>query len=167
MFGHRRNCSVEFASGKGYLLVGADGGVFSFGGASYEGSLPGQDVHVSNIVGIAATPDGRGYWLVGADGGVFAFGSAQFKGSIPGLGDTHLASSTWLRLRTKGAIGSWVPTGECSPSRRPFDGSIPGTVETGAGSTVSNIVGMAVNPNGQGYLLVGADDHVTAFCGAC
>ena len=29
------------AAGTGYWLIGADGGVFSFGSASYHGSVPG------------------------------------------------------------------------------------------------------------------------------
>ena len=70
----------------GYWLVGADGGVFTFGDAQFYGSLPGIGVHVSDIVGMAATPDGKGYWLVGADGGVYAFGDAKFYGSLPGTG---------------------------------------------------------------------------------
>ncbi|HUY87038.1 MAG TPA: Ig-like domain repeat protein, partial [Acidimicrobiales bacterium] len=62
----------------GYWLVGADGGVFTFGDALFYGSCPGsgsgcRDVNAP-VVGIVATPDGKGYWLVGADGGVFTFG---------------------------------------------------------------------------------------------
>jgi len=68
------------APGGGYWLVGADGGVFSFGDAQFHGSA--STLHLNEpIVGMAATPDGGGYWLVGADGGVFSFGDAQFFGS--------------------------------------------------------------------------------------
>jgi parallel beta-helix repeat protein len=42
--------------GGGYWLVGANGGVYAFGDATYDGSLPGQTLTVSNIVGIADTP---------------------------------------------------------------------------------------------------------------
>ena len=70
--------------GKGYWLVSKDGGVFSFGGAPYYGSLPGDGVHVDDIVGIVPTPSGHGYWLVGSDGGIFSFGDAQYYGSLPG-----------------------------------------------------------------------------------
>jgi hypothetical protein len=67
--------------GGGYWLVGSDGGVFSFGDATFYGSLSG--IHLNRpIVGIAATPDGHGYWLVAADGGVFTFGQATFDGSL-------------------------------------------------------------------------------------
>ena len=66
--------------GKGYWLVGADGGVFSFGDASYYGSTGAMTLN-KPIVAAMATPDGKGYWLVGADGGVFSFGDASYYGS--------------------------------------------------------------------------------------
>ena len=37
----------------GYLMVAADGGVFSFGNVSFAGSLPGSGISVNDIVGIA------------------------------------------------------------------------------------------------------------------
>ncbi len=74
------------ADGKGYLLVGANGGTYAFGDARFSGSLPALGVAVSNIVGIVPTADGGGYWMVGADGGIFAFGDATYIGSLPALG---------------------------------------------------------------------------------
>ncbi len=67
----------------GYWLVAADGGVFSFGNASFYGSMGGKPLN-RPIVGMAATPNGGGYWLVAADGGVFSFGDATFYGSMGG-----------------------------------------------------------------------------------
>jgi hypothetical protein len=65
----------------GYWEASDDGGVFAFGSASFDGSLPGLGVTpAAPIVGMAAGPGG-GYWLVGADGGVFAFGGAGYYGS--------------------------------------------------------------------------------------
>ncbi|MDA8080866.1 MAG: putative Ig domain-containing protein [Actinomycetota bacterium] len=66
-----------------YRLVGADGGVFTFGDASYFGSMGGAKLN-EPVVGMAATPTGNGYWLVGADGGVFTFGDASYFGSMGG-----------------------------------------------------------------------------------
>jgi hypothetical protein len=66
--------------GKGYWLA-ADGGVFAFGDASYDGSMGGTRLDAP-VVGTAAIPDGKGYWLAAADGGVFAFGDAPFEGSM-------------------------------------------------------------------------------------
>jgi hypothetical protein len=71
--------------GGGYWLVGADGGVFTFGDATFYGSMGGTKLN-QPIVGLASTPDGGGYWLVGADGGVFTFGDATFNGSLGATG---------------------------------------------------------------------------------
>jgi hypothetical protein len=71
-------------SGRGYWLVAADGGVFSYGDAAFFGSAGGLPL-VAPVVGMASTPSGRGYWLVAADGGVFTYGDAAFFGSAGGL----------------------------------------------------------------------------------
>jgi hypothetical protein len=69
--------------GKGYWLVASDGGIFTFGDATYFGSTGA--IHLNQpIVGMAATPDGAGYWLVASDGGIFTFGDAPFLGSTGG-----------------------------------------------------------------------------------
>ena len=52
---------VPTPSGRGYRLVGADGGVFAFGDAVYLGSTAGTPP-VAPIVGAAATRSGAGYW---------------------------------------------------------------------------------------------------------
>ena len=70
--------------GKGYWLVASDGGVFSFGDASFYGSTGGMTLN-KPIVAAMATPDGKGYWLVASDGGVFSFGDASFYGSTGGM----------------------------------------------------------------------------------
>ncbi len=73
---------IATPDGGGYYLIGADGGVFAYGDATYYGSLPGMKITPNQpIVGAALTADGKGYYLVGKDGGVFAFGDAQFYGS--------------------------------------------------------------------------------------
>jgi hypothetical protein len=68
------------ANHQGYILAGADGGVFTFG-VGFHGSAATFHL-VGPIVGIALTHSELGYWLVGRDGGVFAFGDAPFFGSI-------------------------------------------------------------------------------------
>jgi hypothetical protein len=72
--------------GGGYWLVASDGGVFSFGDAAFDGSVPGQGI-VSRvpIERIIATPDGSGYWVVGQDGSLYAYGDATYLGSLTGL----------------------------------------------------------------------------------
>ena len=70
--------------GGGYWLVASDGGIFSYGDATFFGSRGGQPLN-EPIVGMAATPDGGGYWLVASDGGIFSYGDAVFQGSTGGI----------------------------------------------------------------------------------
>jgi hypothetical protein len=77
-------------NGGGYWLVASDGGVFSFGSATFHGSSGGIQLN-EPVIGLASTHDGGGYWLVAGDGGVFTFGDATFAGSAvgkAGAGDT-------------------------------------------------------------------------------
>ena len=109
---------VAMSTGAGYWQVASDGGVFSYGSAPFYGSLPGLGIHVSNIIGMARTPDDRGYWLVGSDGGVFAFGDAPYLGSLPDLG-IHV--SKIVGIPPPGRQGYWLVgrTAACSPSATP------------------------------------------------
>lgn len=66
--------------GKGYWLVGADGGVFTYGDAGFFGSAGGTHL-AAPIFSITASPDGKGYWLYATDGGIFTYGDAGFYGS--------------------------------------------------------------------------------------
>jgi hypothetical protein len=76
---------------RGYWLVGSDGGIFSFGAASFHGSMGATPLQ-RPVVGITPTASRNGYWLVASDGGIFAFGDSSFYGSVPGLG-LHPAGS--------------------------------------------------------------------------
>jgi hypothetical protein len=69
--------------GSGYWLVASDGGIFSFGDATFHGSMGGRQLN-DPIVGMAGTAEGGGYLLVASDGGIFAF-SAAFSGSAGAL----------------------------------------------------------------------------------
>ena len=143
-------------NGLGYWLVAADGGVFAYGDAAFEGSTGGIHLNAP-IVGMAATPDGRGYWLVAADGGVFAFGDAVFEGSmgghplnqpIVGLAASPTGHGYWLVA----ADGGIFAFGDA-----PFEGSMGGTPLN------EPVVGMAASPKGIGYWLVAADGGIFAF----
>ena len=114
-------------TGTGYWLIGADGGVFGGGSASYHGGDAGAHLN-SPIVGMAATPDDGGYWLVASDGGVFTFGDAAFYGStvdlhlnkpIVGIAATPDGGGYWLvasdgGVFTFGDAASSGSTGECT-----------------------------------------------------
>jgi ribosomal protein L24E len=147
---------VQTADARGYWLVGADGGIFTFGNAAYYGST-GNLLLNQPIVGLAATPDGRGYWLVAADGGIFTFGTAAFYGStgairlnqpIVGMAPTPDGRGYWLVASDGGifAFGSAA-----------FYGS------TGGVALNQPIVGMAAAPDGRGYWLVASDGGIFTF----
>ena len=70
--------------GHGYWEVAADGGIFSFGNAGFDGSMGSHHLNAP-ITGIAASSDGEGYWEVASDGGIFTFGDAGYAGSVPSL----------------------------------------------------------------------------------
>jgi len=65
---------VPTSTGKGYLLIAADGGVFTFGDAVFSGSgaRSGQA-----FVGAILTESGKGYWLLTTGGKRIAFGDAD------------------------------------------------------------------------------------------
>jgi len=145
--------------GTGYDLTGSDGAVYSFGTATFAGSLPGLGLHVPNIADLATTPDGKGYWLVGSDGAVYAFGDATFEGSLPGLG-LHVSNIVgidptpddggyWL----VGSDGAVYAFGDAT-----FEGSLPGL-----GVHASDVVGISATADGAGYLLVASDGGIFAF----
>ena len=141
---------------QGYWLVASDGGVFSYGDATFFGST--GNIHLNRpIVGLTATPDGKGYWLVASDGGVFTFGDATFFGStgsivlnrpIVGMAATPDGKGYWL-VASDGGVFTF---GDAT-----FFGS--------TGSIVLNrpIVGMAATPDSKGYWLVASDGGVFTF----
>jgi Tol biopolymer transport system component/ribosomal protein L24E len=141
---------------KGYWFVAADGGIFSFGDASFAGSTGNLKLN-QPIVGMSPSPTGRGYWFVAADGGVFSFGDAKFFGStgnvklnrpIVGMAPSPTGGGYWF-VAADGGIFSF---GDAK-----FFGS------TGAVRLAKPIVGMAATPTGKGYWFVASDGGVFNF----
>ena len=121
--------------GQGYWLVASDGGIFTFGDASFYGSTGA--IHLNQpIVGMAATPDGGGYWLVASDGGIFTFGDASST-ARPAPSTSTSPSSAWRPPPTAPATGWWPPTAASSPSATRRSSARP------AASLNRPIVGMA------------------------
>jgi hypothetical protein len=156
---HLADPIVSMASspdGKGYWLVGSDGGVFAYGDAQFYGSTGA--IHLNQpVVGIAATPDGQGYWLVASDGGVFTYGDAQFYGST---GAMHLNQPIIGIAATTDGEGYWLVAsdgGVFTFGDATFYGS------TGAIHLNKPIVGLTPSPSGQGYWLVASDGGVFTY----
>jgi hypothetical protein len=147
---------VAPARGGGYWLAGADGGVFTGGGARFHGSAGALPL-AKPIVGIAATRSGRGYWLVASDGGVFSYGDARFFGST---GNLRLHSPVVAIARTPTGRGYWLVAGDggvFSFGDARFHGS------TGNLRLHSPVVSMTATPRGRGYWLVAHDGGVFTF----
>ncbi len=140
----------------GYDLVGADGGVFAFGGTFY-GSLPGLGVAVDDITGMVSTAADDGYWLVGADGGVFAF-NTPFVNSLPGMGVAVDDIVGIVPTRDDQGYFLVGRDGGVFAFDAPFENSLPGL-----GVEVDDIVGITATADDNGYWLVGADGSVYAF----
>jgi hypothetical protein len=140
-----------------YWVATSDGSVLCSGGAPSFGSLLGENVRVSNILGLAPAPDGRGYWMVGRDGGIFAFGSAHFFGS---LGGKTLASPIVGLAGTSDGRGYWLAGANGAVSAFGSARTLGSLAPQALGSP---IVGMAPTPDDQGYWLVSRDGSVTSF----
>ncbi len=140
----------------GYWLVASDGGIFTFGAATFWGSAGALPL-TRPVVGMATTPDRQGYWLVASDGGVFSYGDAGFYGStgsirlnqpIVGIAPTPDGHGYWLVA----ADGGVFAFGDAA-----FAGSMGGV------RLNAPVVGIDAGPDDQGYRLVASDGGIFAF----
>jgi len=119
-----RALAASSAPTRGYWFVAGDGGIFSFGDATFAGSTGNLKLN-QPIVGMAPTPTGRGYWFVAADGGIFSFGDAAFYGSTGNL-----------RLN-RSIVGMAAAPEKTAPL--PLPGSSPGAPAPGGGTTDTTV----------------------------
>ena len=148
--------AVMIKQATGYWMVGSDGGVFTFGGAGFFGSLGAQRLNAP-IKGMTLTHDRAGYWLVGADGGVFTFGDAIYHGS---LGGQHLNAPIVGIVPTLDGGGYWLvgaDGGVFTFGDAVFYGSM------GATHLNAPVVAIVATPSGHGYWLVAKDGGVFTF----
>jgi hypothetical protein len=94
---------VPSVNQKGYFMVAADGGVFTFGGATFEGSCPAIGGCAGAAVAVMPDSTGRGYWIVTATGHVYSFGDATYFGA-PGPQGVPVTSA----VRTPNGHGYWI-----------------------------------------------------------
>jgi PQQ-like domain len=140
----------------GYWTAASDGGVFSFGGAGFAGSL--GKIHLkAPVVGMSATTDGGGYWLVASDGGVFSFGDAGYYGS---MGGRRLAKPMVGIAPVPDGDGYWTVAsdgGVFAFGGARYFGSMGGR------RLDRPVVGIASTADGGGYWLVASDGGIFAF----
>jgi hypothetical protein len=147
----------------GYWLVGADGGIYAFGGAPYLGNAVGDlNGTTGPIVAMASTPDGGGYWLVTSNGYIYApryngAGDSQYEGSmggtalncaIVGMAAAQNDSSYWM----DGCDGGVFSFGGAQAY-----GSLAQTAK------YFNIEAMAPTADGYGFYLMAFDGSVLTY----
>ncbi len=148
--------------------MGGDGGIFTFGSASFWGSTGSLKLS-RPVVGITPVQSRQGYWLDASDGGVFAF-NAGFYGSIPGLGILPAGYPGPGRKLAAPVVGM-VPSadgggyfmvaadgGVFAFGDAVFAGSCPAI-----GGCSGPAVAVMPDATGNGYWLVTATGHVYAF----
>lgn len=152
----------------GYWLVAGDGGIFTFGSATFHGST--GNLHLQRpVVGMTTTTDDDGYWMVATDGGMFGFGDAKYHGSLPGLGfnpagsglphsldapiDAMVASPTGHGYLLVARDGGVFAFGDAL-----FHGSCPEI-----GGCNGSVVAVVPDTNELGYWVVTSTGHVYNF----
>jgi len=142
---------------KGYFMVGADGGVFAFGDAQFEGSCPAIGGCSGTAVAVAPDTTGRGYWLVTSTGHIYSFGDAPYFGA-PGTQSSAITSM----VRTPDGGGYWI----VDANGQVFNygdaaslGSVPANT-TGGTDPATAIIATA---DGEGYWVSSALGAVYAF----
>jgi hypothetical protein len=140
----------------GYWEVASDGGIFTFGDASFFGSMGGQPLN-KPVVGMASTPDGQGYWEVAADGGVFTFGDASFFGSATGH---KLTKRVVGMVAAPDGHGYWLTAANGSVFAFGSAKSFGDPSDQVLNAPVTSI---ARTPSGKGYTLAAADGGIFAF----
>ncbi|MGH9065369.1 MAG: hypothetical protein ACRD0L_15635 [Acidimicrobiales bacterium] len=148
--------------GGGYWMLGADGGIFTYGDAGFHGSATSAHPRPP-WVGIAPTPDGHGYWVAEADGSVVCFGDARSHGQLgsppAGIGVGPAAPIVGMAATPDGG-GYWLvgrDGGVFSFGDAGFHGSALGV------SPGFPMVGIASTPDGKGYWLLAADGGVFTY----
>ena len=140
----------------GYALLGQDGGIFTFGGATFHGSTGDRKLN-QPVVGMAWTPTGAGYWIVAKDGGIFTFGDAAFHGSTGGMA---LNAPILGMEGTPTGRGYWLVAGDggiFTFGDAKFQGSM------GDRRLNAPVVGLGTTRTGGGYWLVASDGGIFTF----
>ena len=149
-------CSIPAAALGGYRLAASDGGVFSYGGAPFCGSMGSEHLNAP-VVGFATAASTGGYWEVASDGGIFAFGGAEFFGSMGGrslnkpiVGIAAVPDGTgYWEVASDGGIFAFGSAA--------FYGSMGGS------KLNQPVVAIAASADGAGYRMVASDGGIFVF----
>jgi len=140
----------------GYFMVGADGGVFAFGTAFYEGSCPAIGGCDARAVAVMPDATGDGYWLVTAVGTVYAFGDAPVLGSVP-----PQSVPVTSAVRTPDGKGYWLLFANGVVAAFGDAPALGGIV--GQTSALNPATAIFATATGQGYWIATANGSVHPF----
>jgi hypothetical protein len=157
------------AGSNGYWMVSSNGTVYSFGSAKSFGSVTNLS---GKVIGMASTPNGGGYWIATNSGNIYAFGNATNYVGVSRYGVTGLTGSRPLNAPIVGiaalpngnglylvaADGGVFNFGSAHLYGSTYSLGLTGL--TGSRPLNAPIVGIAVDPQGTGYLLIAADGGV-------
>ena len=142
------------SSASGYYVLGSDGGVFTFGGARFMGSVPGEGVHADTVL-MALSADGGGYYVLGC----------RRRG-------VHLRRRVLLRLRARARRADDGGRPQADQDRRRVLGADPGRQglpvrrRTGARLAAGRVArrGEArAHAERQGYWILASDGGIFTF----
>ena len=153
-----------------YWIATSDGGVFSFGGARFFGSMGDKRLD-QPITSMAARPQKDGYWLLGGDCGVFSFGNSRYHGKF----DQNAQNFCKAIISTPSGNGYWLISrygnifkyGDAENYSTKINESISKT-NTGGYGIIPNlpddgIVSAARSGDGQGLILLDSNGKVYAY----
>jgi hypothetical protein len=135
----------------GYLMLGADGVVYAFGGAR------GSTTRVPGAVSIAPKRDGSGFWIVDIHGGVHAYGTAQYLGGSPSLAPGEIVTTM---SATPSGKGYWLFT---NLGRVFTYGNAGRFGDLGSRHLNGAVIASVATPTGGGYYMVATDGGVFTF----
>jgi hypothetical protein len=141
----------------GYVMLGSNGKVDSFGDAGYWGDAWG-DLGRGRAAHLEAHPSGVGYWILNEEGRVAAFGGAGNYGEMAAQrapGEKAVALSA-----VHDGTGYWIFTD--AGRVFPFGGAAA-YGDLSAVRLNRLIVAAAATPTGRGYVMVAEDGGVFAF----
>lgn len=139
----------------GYYLPSKAGNVYNFG-APFYGSLASMHrTPPSPVVGLA-TYRGTGYYLATSGGNVYTFGSAPFDGSPVSEGIKLAAPVSGIAVDPNG--GYWL----AEQNGKVLNFGAASRLGSASGAPAP-VVGIAAEPDGDGYLLVTSKGNVYHF----
>ena len=147
---------VPSATGNGYFMVGADGGVFAFGDARFEGSCPAIGGCAGTAVAVMPDATGNGYWLVTTAGNVYSFGDATFYGAPGGHGTATSA------VRTPDGKGYWILFSDGYVGAF-GDAANLGSLHAGIAGGLNPATAIFATSDGSGYWVAMANGDVMTF----